>query len=443
MRPERNLLSGLLLASFLLAAPPTPALSQTPSAHQPAGAILLDPDPLVQAMIDQVDQQAIYTLTGDLSGEWPVTIADRAYTIETRYTFSGEPIQKAAAYLYEYYLGLGLGVTYQDFTFGSASLSNVVADKPGSVFAERVFLITSHYDDVPSKPPAPGADDNASGTVGVMLAAKILSEYDFGCTLRFVNFAAEEQGLAGSVHYARQAYCAGEDLRGVINLDMIAWNTPNSPPEMELHAHPSVTGSVELANLYQEVVAAYGLELNPQPGSPVMSISDHASFWRYGIPAILAIEDLDDFNPYYHTEDDRLENLDLAFEAEMVKASLATLAHLGCLVEEGWGTLVGTATEAITGQPIAGASISLFNPAWGYTFYTASDGNGEYSLAALAGIHILTFDAVGYAPITAPNVTVIKDQTTVQDTALAPVEESVNYLALVNAGTKAPLPGCP
>jgi len=224
---------------------------------------------------------------------------------------------------------------------------------------------------------------------------------------------------------------------------MIAWNTPNSPPEMELHAHPSVTGSVELANLYQEVVAAYGLELNPQPGSPVMSISDHASFWRYGIPAILAIEDLDDFNPYYHTEDDRLENLDLAFEAEMVKASLATLAHLGCLVEEGWGTLVGTATEAITGQPIAGASISLFNPAWGYTFYTASDGNGEYSLAALAGIHILTFDAVGYAPITAPNVTVIKDQTTVQDTALAPVEESVNYLALVNAGTKAPLPGCP
>jgi len=443
MRPERIILSGFLLASFLLAAPPTPAISQTPSAHQPAGALLLDPNPLVQAMIDQVDQQAIYTLTGDLSGEWPVTIDDQAYILETRHTFSGEPIQKAAAYLYEYYISLGLGVAYQDFTFGSASLSNVVAEKPGSVFTERVFLITSHYDDVPSKPPAPGADDNASGTVGVMLAAKILSEYEFGCTLRFVNFAAEEQGLGGSAHYARQAYCAGEDLRGVINLDMIAWNTPSSPPEMELYAHPSVAGSVELANLYQEVVAAYGLELNPQPGSPVTSLSDHASFWRYGIPAILAIEDLDDFNPYYHTRDDRLENLDLVFEAEMIKASLATLAHLGCLVEEGWGTMAGTATDSTTGQPIAGASISLFNPAWGYTFYTASDGNGDYSLAALAGVHTLSFDAVGYAPRTAPNVTVIKDQTTLQDTALVPVEESANYLALVNAGTKEPLPGCP
>jgi hypothetical protein len=394
-------------------------------------------------MIDQVDPQAISTLTGDLSGEWPVTIADRAYILETRYTFSGEPIQKAAEYLSEYYQGLGLGVTYQDFTFGSASLSNVVAEKPGSVFAERVFLITSHYDDVPSKPPAPGADDNASGTVGVMLAAKILSEYDFGCTLRFVNFAAEEQGLAGSAHYARQAYCAGEDLRGVINLDMIAWNTSNSPTEMELHAHPSVAGSVELANLYQEVVAAYGLELNPQPGSPVTSFSDHASFWRYGIPAILAIEDLDDFNPNYHTADDRLENLDLAFAAEMVKASLATLAHLGCLVEEGWGTMAGTTSDATTGGPIAGASISLFNPAWGYTFSTASDGNGKYSLVALAGVHTLSFDAVGYAPGIIPNVTVIKDQTTLQDTALVPVAESASYLPLVNSGTAVPLPGCP
>ena len=443
MRLERMILSGILLVSFTLAAPPTPAISRTPSAHQTAGALLVEPDPLVQAMIDQVDPQAIYTLTGDLSGEWPVTIDDQTYTLDTRYTFSGEPIQKAAAYLYEYYQGLGLGVTYQDFTFGRASLSNVVAEKPGSVFAERVFLITSHYDDVPSEPPAPGADDNASGTVGVMLAAKILSEYDFGCTLRFVNFAAEEQGLAGSAQYAHQAYCAGEDLRGVINLDMIAWNTPNSPTDMELHAHPSVTGSVELADLYQEVVAAYGLELNPQPGFPLTSASDHASFWRYGIPAILVIEDLDDFNPYYHSGGDRLGNLDMAFYAEMVKASLATLAHLGCLVEEGWGAMAGTATDATTGQPIAGASISLFNPAWGYTFYTASAGKGEYSLAALAGVHTLTFDAVGYAPGTVPNVTVIKDQTTLQNIALVPIEESVNYLALVGAGTPASLPGCP
>jgi hypothetical protein len=73
MRPERKIIAGFLLAGFLLASPPIPAISQTSVINQPVSAPGIDPDPLVQAMIDQVDPQAIYNLTGDLSGEWPVT----------------------------------------------------------------------------------------------------------------------------------------------------------------------------------------------------------------------------------------------------------------------------------------------------------------------------------------------------------------------------------
>ena len=177
-------------------------------------------------MIDQVDPSHVYQLTGDLSGAWPVMIGGGLYTITTRHSLSGEPIQKAAQYLFEYYQNLGLAVSLQDFTYSNSTLSNVVAEKKGSVFPERVFLITSHYDDMPALGLAPGADDNASGTVGVMLAANILSQFDFGCTLRFVNFAAEEQGLYGSSAYTHHAHCERQDQRGVLNLDMIAWNTP-------------------------------------------------------------------------------------------------------------------------------------------------------------------------------------------------------------------------
>jgi Zn-dependent M28 family amino/carboxypeptidase len=35
-----------------------------------------------------------------------------------------------------------------------------------------------------------------------------LAAIDFGCTLRFVNFSGEEQGLVGSAQYAKDAYCA-------------------------------------------------------------------------------------------------------------------------------------------------------------------------------------------------------------------------------------------
>ena len=195
-------------------------------------------------MVYQVTEGVVYTYTGDLTGMWPVTIGGTPYTIATRNSYRTEEIQKAGQYLYEFYNKLGLEVFFEEFNYRDTSQRNIVAQKKGSVFPERIIAITSHYDDNPYSIPAPGADDNASGTVGVMLAAEILSKYDFGCTLRFINFAAEEQGLIGSNHHARKSYCGGEDLEAVINLDMIAWNTAGSLPEMEIHANAIDTGFI-------------------------------------------------------------------------------------------------------------------------------------------------------------------------------------------------------
>ena len=52
---------------------------------------------------------------------------------------------------------------------------------------------------------------------------RLLSMYDFDNSLYFICFAAEEQGLRGSYHYAQWASSQGLDIRGVINLDMIAY----------------------------------------------------------------------------------------------------------------------------------------------------------------------------------------------------------------------------
>ena len=105
-------------------------------------------NPIIQAMLDQVDPETIYDLSGDLSGEWPVTISDEAYTILTRYALSGEPIQKTTQYLYQYYQDLGLDVSLHNFSYGEQTLSNVIAEKTGTVFPDRIYLITSHFDDV-------------------------------------------------------------------------------------------------------------------------------------------------------------------------------------------------------------------------------------------------------------------------------------------------------
>ena len=407
----------------------------------------VQPDPsfnnLIQSMLDQVDPASVYTLTGDLSGAWPVTIGSQPYTIYTRHALSGEPVQKAAQYLYQFYEDLGLGVEYQSFSFQGQSLANIIAQKDGSIFPEHIYLITSHYDDVPVTPPAPGADDNASGTTAVMMAAKILQQYEFGCTLRFVNFGAEEYGMIGSKDYARQAYCSGEDIRGVINLDMIAWNTPESTPGMDLHALSSIPGSSDLAAAFQEVVSNYNLDLSPKLADPITTRSDHSSFWKYDYPAILVTEGSEDFNPNYHSADDDLDSIgDFNYYTDMVKASLGTLAQLGCLVDEGRGTISGQVIDPLSQLPVPGASVWLHNPDWDYTLFTRSDGDGFYQFSALAGWHKLSADGLGYVH-QETDVLIVQNQAQEVDIAIQATDEMAIYLPLSANIHHAPLPGCP
>ena len=64
----------------------------------------------------------------------------------------------------------------------------------------------------------------------VLVAADILSQYRWGCTLRFAFWTGEEQGLLGSAAYAQRSRNQSENIAGVLNLDMIAWNTAGSTP---------------------------------------------------------------------------------------------------------------------------------------------------------------------------------------------------------------------
>ena len=296
----------------------------------------ITPDPLVAEMIAQVNSGTVYTYDGDLSGEWPVDIGGLPYTIATRYTKTKKPIQMAWRYAYEHFQSLGLPVSYHQYRMNGVRKNNVVAEQAGLSEPGRIFLVTAHLDSITYANPnqrAPGADDNASGSVAVLVAADILSQYDFGCTLRYVLFTGEEQGLVGSYYYARDADRRGDDIEGVLNLDMIAYNS-NSFPIMDLHTRPGNANDLAIANLFAGVVDAYDINLTPHIFQDGPTYSDHASFWEFGYSAIIGIEDDDDFSPYYHSTGDQLETLDLNYFTEFVKAAVGTFAHMGCLLDE-------------------------------------------------------------------------------------------------------------
>lgn len=80
------------------------------------------------------------------------------------------------------------------------------------------------------------------------------------------------------------------------------------------------------------------------------------------------------------------------------------------------GTLAGTVTDAATGDPIGGATVSAFTELRTFSATTASDGTYELFLAA--GSYSVTAVAFGYAMSTAEGVTIITDVTTTRGFAL-------------------------
>jgi len=393
--------------------PPDTAVSRAPA--------VVDPDPIIQGMMDQVISSTVSLYDGGLSGMWPVIINGNPYTIATRHTYSGVPIQNATQYVGEHFTNLGLAVEYHQW--GGSTYPNVIATIPGLSNPDEIYIISAHLDDMPSGATAPGADDNASGVVAALIAADILSQYQWDCTIRFGIWTGEEQGLNGSHAYAQRSYNNGENIAAVLNLDMIAWNTPASARGIDLHANSSMPATLDQAQLFVDVINAYSLDLIPEIVPNGSGASDHASFWQYGYTAILGIEDFGDFNPYYHTTNDLLSNADLSYFTEFVRASIGSFAHMtGCLISGGVGYMDGEVTAADSGDPLAGAEVTM-QSATGGTFTAVTDPTGYYTRTLMANTYTVTAQAEGYLPVTFPDVTVITDTVTTQNFVLcAPVD---------------------
>jgi len=265
------------------------------SREETAAPAVIEPDPIIQGMIDQVTETQVYTYDRQLAGELAVPVDGSFYVIPTRYTYSGTPIQKTTSFVGQHMADLGLDVEYHQW--GGVTYPNVIGEIPGTTNPDDIYIIGAHIDDVQG---APGADDNGSGSVATLLAADILSKFQWSCTLRFAFWTGEEQGLLGSYAYAQRAYQQGENILGYLNLDMIAWNTLNSDPYINLIYSNSIPGSHDLALLFGDVITAYNLDLLTRYGTGI-SGSDHSSFLQFNFNSILAIEDDigGDFNPYY------------------------------------------------------------------------------------------------------------------------------------------------
>ncbi|MBP7147875.1 MAG: M28 family peptidase [Acidobacteria bacterium] len=294
-----------------------------PRATPPLRGTLGGPDPLIQKMVRAVKGTDINTYWNKLVYNQPTG---------TRYSKS-QGARDATAYCRAQLEAVGVPAEYQDYNSNHAP--NVIGTHAGGITPEHVYIVIGHVDDLPSSGKAPGADDNASGAVTVLASARALSCFAFRSTVKFIACTGEEQGLLGSDAYAADAKARGEDIRGVIDLDMTGWEGDGSPDPEDLDLVCN-SASMDLGQLMAQCAIDYGLVF---PVNYVLcpsdTGSDHASFWRRGYKAVFGITDDEGYcglpgnYPYYHQSSDTIAHCGARnFFHATIRTTVATLATL-------------------------------------------------------------------------------------------------------------------
>jgi Zn-dependent M28 family amino/carboxypeptidase len=258
-------------------------------------------------------------------------------------------------------IALGYKTTRLPITVGAGHSENLVGDRPGRGPAPRgLVVVTAHLDSInlaggPAAT-APGADDNASGSAGVLELGRVLAGQGWQHDVRLILFGGEEEGLFGSKQYVAALPAAERArIRGVLNMDMIA--SKNSPtPTVLLEGAPVSSG--QIADLATAAATYTGLKVET---SLHPFASDHVPFINAAIPAVLTIEGADSANAHIHSAGDTLDFLDWPLAADILRMNAAALA--------GW--LVPA--TAVTRRPIVAGPIVAWGPDRLDVFVTGPD----------------------------------------------------------------------
>jgi len=280
----------------------------------PAGAQRAGPVAWITGLVDQVTRAR---LEADLN---------RLTSFPTRHATS-TPFRAAAGWAGDTLRALGYAVRTERVQVGSGTSLNVIADKPGRGPIPRgLVIVGAHLDSInlaggPAAS-APGADDNGSGSAGVLEMARLFNDQPTAHDLRFILFGGEEEGLFGSTrHVARLTAAERARIRAVVTMDMIATrNTPTASVLLEGAAvsRAVIDGLADAAATYTTL--SVQTSLNPFN-------SDHVPFIDAGLRAVLTIEGTDSANHNIHTAGDTLGHIDYDLMIAIVRMNVAFIAH--------------------------------------------------------------------------------------------------------------------
>lgn len=170
---------------------------------------------------------------------------------------------------------------------------------------------------------APGADDDASGSVTILEALRVLAESGFAPenTLEFHWYGGEEEGLLGSADVFRKYKADSKNVISYLNQDMTGYSPSGTPALITDYTNAAL-------NDYMTLIITEFTGKAPNRGKCGYACSDHASATANGFPSAFAFEDLmDKTSPHVHTLKDTPANLQWNAIERHIKLSLGYLVE--------------------------------------------------------------------------------------------------------------------
>jgi Zn-dependent M28 family amino/carboxypeptidase len=256
-------------------------------------------------------------------------------------------LDKTADYILSVFKQYADTAYFQPYTADGRTYKNVVC-RFGSNINKPIVVVGAHYDVCGNQE---GADDNASGVVGILETARLLAGQTLNYPVEIVAYCLEEPPYfrtekMGSYIHAKSLYDSGTDVYGMVVLEMIGYfddkaKTQSYPVKVLKVAYGTKGNFILLARKTNsgEFVKKFtsGFKENAEIKTESLKapakiqgidFSDHLNYWKFGYDALMVTNTAFYRNHNYHHTSDKMETLDIPKMMKVIDTTVAAIINL-------------------------------------------------------------------------------------------------------------------
>lgn len=257
-----------------------------------------------------------------------------------------DQLNQTADYIKNIFSQYSENVSFQEYTVNGQVYKNVICSF-GTEHKKRI-IVGAHYDVCGDQE---GADDNASGVVGLLELSRLLKGQKLNYRIDLVAYTLEEPPHfrtenMGSYIHAKSLADNKADVYGMISLEMIGFFKDGKKTQ----SYPIGLLSLFYGNKgnYITLVKKFGAgkftrkfcrefkstkairtkKFAGPPALPGIDFSDHLNYWKFGYSALMITDTAFYRNKNYHEETDTMETLDIPRMAKVIDGVFASLTAL-------------------------------------------------------------------------------------------------------------------